>query len=301
MSSVPVSQPPLVSHPLVFDEVRIENTNRCGYKCYFCPRELQTRKLGVMPVEDLELALHRIGAHTGIVDLHGFGEPLLDPNLTRKIRIVHETWPTAKPRIYSTLGVNLNPEKLDELAGSGLRYLEVSLYGFDRTAYQEVHGVDRFDLARKNLAYLCGVRSRIPSLEIIMRLFPRHGEVKQPSRGDEISESFHKWLVDIGITVLRERDLHNYGNGRLYNPAGRNQLCSVVWGFRRRVLQVTWDLKVIPCCFDFDASVSFGSLRIQTLAEILRGNPYLSFIEAHRNNLLNDYPVCAGCEKCNRA
>ena len=67
---------------------------------------------------------------------------------------------------------------------------------------------------------------------------------------------------------------------------------------RRRILQVTWDLDVIPCCFDFNATVTFGNLREQSLAEIFAGETYRKFIEAHLANQIEVYPVCVGCERC---
>ena len=88
----------------VYDEVRIENTNHCGYKCFFCPREELSRAKGYMSLSDLDLVLDRVDDHRGQVDLHGFGEPLLDTLLPEKVRKVSSKWPEAKTRIISTLG-----------------------------------------------------------------------------------------------------------------------------------------------------------------------------------------------------
>ncbi len=288
-------------HPLKFSEIRIENTNRCGYHCFFCPREELTRTQGVMPVDDLTLILERVGTHEGLVDLHGFGEPLLDKSLPEKIALIAARWPLAEPRFYSTLGVKVPPGYFARLVEAGLRHVEVSFYGFDAESYRQAHGSDKYEVARENLAGLCAAQHASGGkLKVVVRAFPKHEAIQQPGATPERLEAFHQWLDDLGVEILRERDLHNYGNGRGYNEAGKEIPCSVVWGYRRRILQVTWDLWVIPCCFDFNAEVKFGNLRTQSLEEIFLGSDYSEFIQDHLEERLEKYPVCMQCERCYR-
>lgn len=289
-------------HPLRFSEIRIENTNRCGYHCFFCPRDELTREQGFMPLEDLSLILDRVGTHSELVDLHGFGEPLLDKLLPEKIALIAARWPSAEPRFYSTLGVKVAPDYFTRLAEAGLRHVEVSFYGFDAPSYREAHGADRYEVARENLTRLCEAqRASGGRLNVVVRAFPKHDTIRQPGSTPERLAEFEHWLDDLGVNVLRERDLHNYGGGREYNTAGRGTPCSVVWGYRRRVLQVTWDLWVLPCCFDFNAEVRFGNLRSQSLAEIFSAPAYTEFIARHVEDRLESYPVCLKCERCYRA
>jgi MoaA/NifB/PqqE/SkfB family radical SAM enzyme len=290
-----------IPHPLKFSEVRIENTNRCGYRCFFCPRDEQTRLQGVMPLSDLALVLDRVGPHEGLVDLHGFGEPLLDRQLIEKIRLVSTVWPLSEPRFYSTLGVKVDDRFFHKLATAGLRNMEVSFYGFDRDSYREAHGADRYETARENLLRLCDAqRASQGRLKVVVRAFPQHETITQPGATATRKQEFRDWISSLGLTVIRERDLHNYGDGRDYNAAGEKRPCSIVWGFRRRVLQVTWDLFVIPCCFDFNAQMKLGNLRTQSLAEIFLGREYRELIQDHIDDRLENYPVCQHCERCYR-
>lgn len=288
-------------HPLEFSEIRIENTNRCGYKCFFCPRDLHTRDQGFMSMDDLALVLDRVGDHRGRVDLHGFGEPLLDRLLPDKVALVRQRWPESEPRIYSTLGARVRPEELERLVVNGLRQVEVSFYGFDAETYRQVHAVNGFAMAKGNLEVLCNLQKTYGDrFEVVVRAFPTHPDVQAPGDEQEVA-AFRSWLAELGVETVRERTLHNYGNGRSYNDIETDVPCSVTWGYRRRILQVTWDLHVIPCCFDFNAEVRFGNLRHQSLEEILRGPEYEQFIEDHTQNQLEKYPVCQGCERCHQA
>lgn len=282
-----------------FEEIRIENTNLCGYRCHFCPREAMTRIKGIMPLADLAVVLERVGQHRGRVDLHGFGEPLLDPQLPERVRLVRGCWPESRPTVYSTLGVPVAGEYFDRLLGAGLGELEVSFYGHDADSYAAAHGVRRYELALANLERLAAAASAHPGFALVLRDPPRAVHAGQVSaEADPIAEFQKKWSQR-GLRIVG-RELHNFGGGRRYNPAG-TAICSVVWGYRKRVLQVTWDLKVIPCCFDFNASISLGDLRLQSLGEIYSSSFYRAFIEAHIAGRLDDYAACAACERCDRA
>ena len=74
-------------------------------------------------------------------------------------------------------------------------------------------------------------------------------------------------------------------------------MCSVISGKRENILNITWDLNVIPCCYDFNATIPFGNLRKQSLEEIFSSSEYLTFVFAHRTDNLAAYPVCQNCEK----
>lgn len=282
-----------------FEEIRIENTNHCGYKCFFCPREELSREKGYMSLASFDLLLSGLGSHNGSVDLHGFGEPLLDKLLPEKIRKAKEKWPAASIRIISTLGLSLKGEYLQKLVSSGLDSIEVSFYGIDSESYKDSHGVNKFDLAKKNIeSILTLVKSSNSSLELVIREFPKHDKIKQLDMIYETRNKLDQWFRDIGVVRVSQHVIHNYGGGRDYNKPVTEGVCSVSWGFRKRVLQITWDLDIIPCCFDSNSSVVFGNLKTETIEEIFSSIKYLEFINDHENNSLEKYPVCMKCERC---
>jgi MoaA/NifB/PqqE/SkfB family radical SAM enzyme len=276
-----------------FDEVRIENTNKCFYKCFFCPREKLSRPTGFMSTSDLRLVIERVGPHRGKVDLHGYGEPLLDPNLKEKVRLVRNLWPLSELRIYSTLGVELAADYFDELFDAGLDILEVSYYGRDEPEYRKIHGSGNYAVATLNLNRAIAANPH----RVVLRLMPSSFKTDQVFGLSSQRKILEHLAESSGVKVIRERALHNWGSGRKFNMPG-NKICSVVSGYRSRVLQITWDLNVIPCCFDFNASIVLGNLRSHSVREILESHIYRLFIESHKSGSLEAYPVCAGCERC---
>lgn len=286
---------------LSFEQVRIENTNRCTYSCAFCPRELLTRPCGVMSFEDFAFVLRRIGWHCGRVDLHGFGEPLLDPWLVKKVEHLVSEWPDCFPCVYTTLGVPLTSQTISRLASSGLQRIEISCYGTNPSTYLALHGIDRFNLVLSNLVELVRARNATGcDLEIVVRaLTGLHATGISTDSPAEIGR-FRESLLSLGVDCVLERPLHNYGRGRSYNRPHRDGVCSIAWGFRQRVLQVTWDLTVIPCCFDFDAEMALGNLRGQTLSEIFHGHIYRALREAHLTGNMHAWASCKACERCDQ-
>jgi radical SAM protein with 4Fe4S-binding SPASM domain len=62
---------------------------------------------------------------------------------------------------------------------------------------------------------------------------------------------------------------------------------------------ITWDGRVVPCCFDKDATHALGNLSEHTLSEIWNGSAYAAF----RKNLLNsrsEIDICANCSEGTR-
>ena len=269
---------------MIFEEVRVENTNHCGYSCWFCPRETLSRQLGFMSMEDFETCLERIPHAPQSFDLHGFGEPLLDPNLAGKIKRLKSTWPELKTRIITTLGVKNSLERLEDIIAAGLNTIEVSFYGDDAAEYKKIHRVDLYHIARENLEQLKIMANG--KTEVIVRRLEGASNSQSQESNNEVS--------------ITKGKLHNFGSGRKFNTAPESVICSVVGGYRSRVLQVTWDMNVISCCFDYNADIVFGNLRNQTLQEIFSAPTYENFIKSHIDNTLQNYAPCLNCEKCDK-
>ena len=281
-----------------FEEIHIENTNSCGYKCVMCPRESHTRKIGYMSVEDFSFLLERIGPFQGMFHLHGFGEALLDRQFIPKVEILKKKFSSSQCLIFSTLGVRVKEDYFIKLLDAGLDAIVISLYGFTQEDYKKIHGYDGLDLVKRNLGFL--------SQAMLLSPRPFHPIIKIP--GDKIDTvlpteqppektGFCQWAKKLGFQIGEWPYVHNYSDGRHYNLPNSKKMCPVIIGKRKNILNITWDLNVIPCCYDFNATIPFGNLRQNTLEEIFSSAEYLSFIHAHKSNQLSAYPVCQNCEK----
>jgi radical SAM protein with 4Fe4S-binding SPASM domain len=281
-----------------FEEIHIENTNSCGYRCVMCPRDLHTRKIGFMTPEDFSVILDRINLFKGLFHLHGFGEPLLDRKLSLKVELLKKKFPSASTLIFSTLGVKLKENCFQKLAEAGLDDLVISFYGFSKESYQKIHGFDGFDLAKKNLQLLSNVM-KLPGhfIRAYIKIPAETFSSTLPIASSSDKKAFCLWAEDLGFEIREWSYVHNYGDGRNYNTPKEDKICPVIQGKRKNILNITWNLDVIPCCYDFNATIRFGNLREATLEKIFSSKQYFDFVLAHKLNNLSRYSPCLNCEK----
>jgi MoaA/NifB/PqqE/SkfB family radical SAM enzyme len=287
----------LMSLPL-FQEIHIENTNSCGYKCVMCPRESQTRRIGFISLEDFSFLMERIGPFQGLFHLHGFGEPLLDRQLSLKIEVLKKKCPLSECLIFSTLGVKVREDYFIKLLEAGLDSIVISLYGFTESSYKKIHGYDGLDRVKHNLQLLSQAMKLSPnSFSACIKIPGSEISSLLPIKQSPEEIAFCHWAKELGFDIKEWTYVHNYSDGRNYNLPNTEKLCPVINGNRKNILNITWDLNVIPCCYDFNATIRFGNLREHTLEEIFSSSEYLLFIIAHKLNDLSSYPVCQNCEK----
>jgi hypothetical protein len=294
-----------------FCKVRVENTNACRYKCDMCPREKMSRETGVMPPEDYRFFLGRMKEYieeTNIPDpylgkffLHGFGEPLLDQKLAEKSAMVAEQFPAAESHINTTLGVRRPHSYFNDLLAEGkLKRLLVSFYGFQEHTYSKIHESGSFRTAKENLIYVAELNASLGHpCNIWLQILSPHTQIvmKDDPAEKKAFEDLMAIIRPLGVK-LNKLDLHNFGDGRAYYPADLDDsVCSVVDGRRRSHLNVTWDLKVVPCCFDYNSDIVLGDLRMQSIKQIYEGEKYQNFLDAHQSGELDAYPLCKGCDQ----
>ncbi len=281
-----------------FQEIHIENTNSCGYKCVMCPRESQTRQIGFMSLKDFSFVLERIGQFQGVFHLHGFGEPLLDRQLVPKLRELKEKCPSSLGLIFSTLGVRIAEENyFAKLLEAGLDAMVISLYGFTQEDYKKIHGYNGFELVKRNLQLLSDAMKHFPKFAATIKIPSSTLSSSLPVAQPPERIDFCRWVQQLGFNLGEWSYVHNYSNGRNYNLPNAERICPVISGKRKNILNITWDLSVIPCCYDFNATIPFGNLRTQSLEEIFSSPEYLAFVIAHQTGDINAYPVCQACEK----
>lgn len=277
-----------------FTSIHLELTNICGYKCIFCPRDEFTRPFGIMSMDDLGLAMDRIGDFDGIVRLHGYGDPLVLSDLPEKIAFIRKSWIDCGITFITTLGYEVSEEFLESIISRGLNKLIVSFYGSNPQRYQEIHGSDKFKVARKNLLFVADLARKYQqsfSVLVLTENFDMDCESAQEK------EEFIAFLNSHNIPHVPQQ-LTNRGDSSLvYYKVNTLLPCSVAWGSYASRLEVTWNLNVVPCCSIWNDNIVLGNLREQTIEEIFIGKKYTDFIEAILSNNLDAYPVCRDCER----
>ncbi len=267
-------------------EVRIENTNRCNAVCTMCPRELLKRGIGTMSTEFFNSIADQLKAG-GTEELHlqGYGEPFLDKGILEKIRYAKEI---GIPYTFMVTNASIMDEEVCEgIVKSGLDKLKISFYGINPEEYETVHKGLSYEKVQENVKRLLSVKKRLKSKTPVV-------DVKYIGSLPKFLIFALQWGLKTRISYAR---LHNYADGRSYNkPRKERQSRSCVM-VREPVMQVLWDGKVVPCCYDFDGKMILGDLSKTTVTGVWNGKEYNEFRRIHRDQEFDKLPLCLNCDK----
>lgn len=280
--------------------IGIELTNHCNLNCPECSSGsgTMTRIRGNMDIDLFDKIISELKPYLLNLNLYFQGESMLHPQFFSFIAR------SGKLRtVISTNGHFLSEENSEKIALSGLRELIVSLDGMDQqtySAYRRNGDIEKvFDGIRNVSAAIKNTSSslklviqflvnrlnehQIPEIKSFARKMNASLKLKSMQINDE--RNYVKWLPS--IRKFRRYELHDK-EYKLKNPYLNR--CSRLWFSP----VVTWDGRVLPCCFDKDADHVMGDLNEDTFREIWNGPKYRSF----RKSLLSGRHMIEICRNC---
>jgi len=285
----------------------IEPTTACNLGCPECPSGLKqfTRPTGKLDLDLHKEMLSQVKKSVFYINYYFQGEPFLHPQFLDLIR------EAKKAKIYTATSTNahfISKEKAEEIVKSGLDRLIISIDGMTQATYEQyrVHGqlekvieASRFLVeAKKQL------RSSTPHL-IFQFLAVKPNEHEIPAVFSLANE------LEIDEVRIKTAQFYNFDDGNTLMPtnekysrykrtfSGKYILkgdpgnhCWRMWSGS----VLTWDGKVVPCCFDKDAQHSMGSLEKQSFQEIWRTEKYRNFRQAILSNR-KEIDICSNCSE----
>jgi len=276
--------------PLPIRRLHVELTNRCNFRCEFCPDGKMVRPRGTMPFSALERILDDAAGVVRQVHFHLMGEPMLYPGLNDAVR-------AARARgllpCLTTNGSLLAPRAAETLADSGLGRLTVSLQTPDAESFpmRGAGGLsfpeyrDRIvETFRSLLRDPRGMRADLVFLSNpLFRFFapdPPKGNV--PCRGRELRERLAFWAEEIvrgtglenrlpeirrrirGAGVLKENFIPLSGSvGFRVRILGNwadhfaMPILPATFGYCPGIVEnfgILWNGDYVICCTDFDGA-----------------------------------------------
>jgi radical SAM protein with 4Fe4S-binding SPASM domain len=278
----------------------IEITNCCNLKCPECVTGSgqMTRATGFMKVDLFRKIMNELRQYLYNINLYFQGEPMMHPQFFIFLEIIGRT-----KTIVSTNGHYLSEGNAERLAGSGLRKLIVSFDGLDQetySLYRKGGNVETVITGIRNVSK--AIRESRSSLKLELQvLVNSHNESQIPlirSFAQEVKADLRLKSMQIINYGCFEEWLPINENFRRYEKKGndyriKSQLmnrCLRLWTNP----VITWDGKVVPCCFDKNSDHEMGDLTSSTLREIWEGKKYQRF----RNDVLSgrkDIEICRNC------
>ena len=280
--------------------IGIELTNHCNLGCPECASgsgEMK-RVRGFMDINLYNRIISELRPYLFNINLYFQGEPMLHPDFFSFIRN------SGKIRtVMSTNGHFLSAENSEKIVRSGLNSLIVSLDGIDRDSYSAYRVNGNADIVLEGLRNISEAKERFRSslkielqvlvnrynehqLPVIRKLAARYkASLKLKSMQITGRSGFEQWLPEDEKFRRYIKKAEGY---QIKNSLPHR--CARLW-FNP---VVTWDGKVLPCCFDKDATHVMGDLLQESFRDIWNGTKYRLF----RRILLTDRATTEICRNC---
>jgi len=281
--------------------ISTELTNHCNLHCPQCMSGsgMMVRERGFMDLELFKKIMKELSPSLYSVNLFFQGEPMLHPlffSFLGNCLIPHS--------VVSTNGHFLSMDSSEKIVRTGLNKLIISLDGMDQETYSayrvngSVHrvidGLNNVTLAKK--MYNSSLKIEI---QFLVNRLNEH-QIPQMKR---LAKNANASLRLKSMQIIDKRDIATWlPLGRRFRRykikegefAIKNSFpdrCARLW-FNP---VITWDGKVVPCCFDKDAEYVMGDLNHDTFCDIWNGARYRIF----RKSVLTGRHMIKMCRNCN--
>lgn len=285
--------------------ISIEPTSYCNLKCMECPSGsgTLTRNQGQISMDLFKQIIDETSKYTFYLTLYFQGEPLMHPEIGALI-----AYAKAKRMFVftSTNGHFLSPENAQTLVESKLDKIIISLDGATQVDYERYRINGTLKKAVEGMSNLANYRKQLPSETPII--------VAQVL----LLKTTENQLPDIKDLALRNGvDFVEFKKAQFYNPNDNDSLLpqnpkyrryeykeNFGWNLKAKKTKnckrlwaaavITWDGRLLPCCYDKDAHYPFGDLNnvdFKTAFKSLAATDFRKQVTFKRDEI----EICCNC------
>lgn len=285
--------------------VSFEPTTSCNLRCPECPSGLRafTRPTGMLNQGLFQDVINQLASTLSYLTFYFQGEPFLHPQFLEMVNYA------SKKGIYtatSTNGHYLQEDTAKNTVASSLDRLIISIDGTSQDSYQSYRvggSLEKVIEGTKNIIrWKKELKSRTPHV-IFQFLVVKPNEHQIPE--------VYALAKELGVdqVALKTAQIYDYAQGSELIPTQdqysryrrtkegtyeiKNKLRNECWKMWHSCV-ITWDGKVVPCCFDKDAHFVLGDLNKNSFKEIWSGEKYNEF----RSSLLHSRSEIEICKNC---
>lgn len=296
--------------PIVFAypfSLSIEPTTACNLACPECPSGLKqfSRPTGKLNLELNEKILEQVKSTVFYINYYFQGEPFIHPQFLDLIRAAK------KAKIYTATSTNahfIDMKKALEIVDSGLDRLIISIDGMTQASYEQYRINGQLSKVIEASTFLVKAkRERNSSTPYLIFQFlavkPNEKEIPAVfSLAKEIGidevriKTAQFYDFKHGNALMPEQEnysrysLQRNGTYKLKGRQGNH--CWRMWSGS----VLTWDGKVVPCCFDKDASHVLGDVSQQEFKKIWNSSAYQKFRYAVLTKR-DEIEICRNCSE----
>ncbi len=277
-----------------------ELTNFCNLACPECltgSGQMQREK-GYMDIALFDKVIKELGPYIYYINLYLHGEPMLHPLFFSFIR--H----SGKIRsVVSTNGHFLSVENSEKLARSELTKLIISLDGINQKIYSAYRIDGHISTVVEGIRNITEAKSKFrSSLKIEIQFLVHRMNEHQIPQVRQLAKDVKAGLRLKSMQIINKADIEEWlpendkfrryemKNGEYVIKSSLPDRCARLW-FNP---VITWDGKVLPCCFDKNADHIMGDIRQDSFKDIWDGPKYRIF----RKSILTGRRMIDICRNC---
>lgn len=266
----------------------IEPTTACNLRCPECPSGLRsfTRPTGNLQSDFFRKTIDEVRQDLISLTFYFQGEPFINPRFLDMVSYARDN------NIYtitSTNGHFLSEEICEKTILSGLDRLIISIDGTTQEVYQQYRKEGTLSTVIEGSRRLIDMRKRMNSKHpyVIFQFL-----VVRPN--EHQIDAVQQLAKEVGVDEVKYKtaQLYDFENGHdlmpsnmkysRYVPNGKGQYrlrdiitddCWKLW----HSAVITWDGKMVPCCFDKDAKHVFGDLRHSNFSDVWQSSAAATF------------------------
>ena len=285
--------------------IGIEPTTSCNLRCPECPSGLRsfTRPTGMLSENLFKKVIDELSDTLTYLTFYFQGEPYLHPQFLNLVRYA------ADRKIFTSTSTNahyLNDANARATIESGLDRLIISIDGTTQDTYESyriggvldkvIDGTERVLHWRKKL--------KSSSTQVVFQFL-----VVKPNEHQVADVKSLADRLGVDDVLFKTAQIYDYRNGSDLIPSNdrysryrknedgtysiKNALDNNCWKMWQSCV-ITWDGKVVPCCFDKDAHHVMGDAGTTSFREIWTSDKYNQF----RSTLLRSRSEIEMCKNC---
>jgi len=294
-------------NPIVYN---IETTNACNMRCKMCPRTtMMTRPIETMSLDLFQKVIDQLKPFTWeqwdlwrdwvheryrlpafdmsenhfflyiiprVIQLHGYGDPLLDKDMATRIRMLTER---GFYSYFSCNPANIDIDKTAEMFDEGLDYIKYSIESTDDAEHKEIRGkASNFTESYEKILKLLEIKNECEFQTTIVITMLDLNRENQQQEWRKLKDMFEGKDVYIYLksedTQWYRKDYHGTNSIHWSEP------CKHPW----MSMTIKSDGKVAMCMEDYNNEIVLGDANIESLYDIWNGFSYDEFRKAHLRN-----------------
>lgn len=285
--------------------VSVEPTTSCNLRCPQCPSGLRefTRPTGMLRDQLFEKILPQLKKHLHSLTFYFQGEPYLNPDFLKMVSFANAH------SIYTITSTNahyLTEENAKQTILSKLDKLIISVDGITQEVYEQYRIGGKLDKVIEGTKEILNqkklLKSKTPHVVWQFVVFKPNqhqiSAVKKLGRElgvDEVKiKTAQIYDFENGHDLIPEQETYSrYKKGASGKYEIKNELLNQCWRMWQGCV-ITWDGKIVPCCFDKDAKYQLGNLQTERFESIWYSEAYTNF----RRSVLksrNQIDICTNC------